>query len=495
MAHVELSLTEAFDLPAGRVRSRHPHARRQLRPVGHDRGRRRGALPGHRRRITRSFRRPHPAARCSASASRRRPPGCRCSTPGSAGRLHRGTERADRAGDREDPAAARADVGPAGPRPAAGARAVETATRRSTPSPPRCSSGAPSPAPSRSSPRSDSDGSDERGARRTTVGRRHGGPYPSLMLDLDLLPEEYAVCRLPAGSPLPPGLTGAGRNGQRRRLGDLGRRRGVDDLPRRPGAAGRDRGDAVALPARGRPARLRAHRHPGVPRRPACRRPGQHHGFSTYDTDYVLVPAVRLDEAIATLTKAGHRVAAVSGAKIPGVARRTIRRRNCLRRVVRAGRGRLRQATRPANDHPRVRRRRSHRPRPRPRPRARPRFRPRRSRRPPRPRPLRPGSPKRRPSTAAAVRAAGRCSRSSGVPDWSPGRPAPGSSPARCARAPGSGPWCRCPTPTRCRSSPVARPVRCELVTAGTDVCSIPVRTGAPAGIRAAACDARPPAL
>ena len=34
-----------------------------------------------------------------------------------------------------------------------------------------------------------------------------------------------------------------------------------------------------------------------------------------------------------------------------------------------------------------------------------------------------------------------------------------------------------------------------RLVTAGTDVCSIPVRTGVPAGIRAAACDAGPPAL
>jgi hypothetical protein len=33
------------------------------------------------------------------------------------------------------------------------------------------------------------------------------------------------------------------------------------------------------------------------------------------------------------------------------------------------------------------------------------------------------------------------------------------------------------------------------LVTAGTDVCSIPVRTEAPAGIRAAACDAQPPSL
>ncbi|MDG4822089.1 hypothetical protein O7635_09510 [Asanoa sp. WMMD1127] len=32
-----------------------------------------------------------------------------------------------------------------------------------------------------------------------------------------------------------------------------------------------------------------------------------------------------------------------------------------------------------------------------------------------------------------------------------------------------------------------------RLVTAGTDVCSIEVRAGAPAGIRAAACDANPP--
>ena len=31
--------------------------------------------------------------------------------------------------------------------------------------------------------------------------------------------------------------------------------------------------------------------------------------FSTHDTDYVLVPAVRLDEALGALTSAGHRVA------------------------------------------------------------------------------------------------------------------------------------------------------------------------------------------
>ena len=30
--------------------------------------------------------------------------------------------------------------------------------------------------------------------------------------------------------------------------------------------------------------------------------------FSTHDTDYLLVPAVRLDEAIAALSAAGHRI-------------------------------------------------------------------------------------------------------------------------------------------------------------------------------------------
>jgi hypothetical protein len=32
--------------------------------------------------------------------------------------------------------------------------------------------------------------------------------------------------------------------------------------------------------------------------------------FSTFDTDYVLVPAVRLNEALAALNAAGHRVSA-----------------------------------------------------------------------------------------------------------------------------------------------------------------------------------------
>jgi uncharacterized protein len=35
--------------------------------------------------------------------------------------------------------------------------------------------------------------------------------------------------------------------------------------------------------------------------------------FSTHDTDYVLVPSVRLDEALAALASAGHRVDAAVG--------------------------------------------------------------------------------------------------------------------------------------------------------------------------------------
>jgi len=31
--------------------------------------------------------------------------------------------------------------------------------------------------------------------------------------------------------------------------------------------------------------------------------------FSTYDTDYLLIPQVRLTEAVDTLTAAGHRLA------------------------------------------------------------------------------------------------------------------------------------------------------------------------------------------
>ena len=145
--------------------------------------------------------------------------------------------------------------------------------------------------------------------------------------------------------------------------------------------------------------------------------------FSTYDTDYLLVPAVRLAEAIAALTRPATASPPEPVRQIPAVARRTSRRRTCLRRVAsRAGR---RPAAQPPDLRPTTRasaaagRRTDRRLRPRAPP---PLPSPDRSRRPPG-RARRPdrASPKRRPSTAAAVRAAGAGDRGrSGAPDWSP---------------------------------------------------------------------------
>ena len=112
-----------------------------------------------------------------------------------------------------------------------------------------------------------------------------------------------------------------------------------------------------------------------------------------------------------------------------------------------------------------------------------------------RPRPLPPGSPKRRPSNCGGDPAGRRGARGTAArPAWSPVRPAPGSVTGPiCA---GTWQWTVVQMPNAEPLQVVTRgaPGSLRLVTAGTDVCSIPVRTGAPAGIRAAACDARPPA-
>ena len=130
------------------------------------------------------------------------------------------------------------------------------------------------------------------------------------MLDLDLLPEEYAVCRLPAGSPLPAGLTGSG-----------GAESGVvsvtwaadevsvvcraDRVP--PGATAESPWRCLRVVG---PLEFALTGILASLVGPLAEARVNIMAFSTYDTDYVLVPAVRLDEAIATLTKAGHRVAA-----------------------------------------------------------------------------------------------------------------------------------------------------------------------------------------
>jgi len=127
------------------------------------------------------------------------------------------------------------------------------------------------------------------------------------MLDLDLLPEEYAVCRLPAGSALPASLTS-------------GPEKGVISVTWAPDElsiicpSDRVPPEAVVetpwrcfrvvgpldLALTGVLASLIG---------PLADARVNIVTFSTYCTDYLLVPTVRLSEAVDTLTAAGHRIA------------------------------------------------------------------------------------------------------------------------------------------------------------------------------------------
>ena len=127
------------------------------------------------------------------------------------------------------------------------------------------------------------------------------------MLDLDLLPEEYAVCRLSAGSPLPPGLSEAGNGvvSVTWSADEVSVVCPADRVPPDATAESPWRCLRVVGPLdfalTGVLASLVA---------PLAEARVNIMAFSTYDTDYVLVPCVRLDEAIATLTKVGHRFTA-----------------------------------------------------------------------------------------------------------------------------------------------------------------------------------------
>ncbi|MFC7529068.1 ACT domain-containing protein [Actinoplanes sp. GCM10030250] len=127
------------------------------------------------------------------------------------------------------------------------------------------------------------------------------------MLDLDLLPGEYAVCRLPAGSALPASLlTGPDDKSV------ISVTWGVDELSvicpneRVPENAEADtawrclRVAGLDLTMTGVLASLVG---------PLAEARVNIVTFSTYDTDYLLVPTVRLTEAMNTLTAAGHRIA------------------------------------------------------------------------------------------------------------------------------------------------------------------------------------------
>jgi hypothetical protein len=127
------------------------------------------------------------------------------------------------------------------------------------------------------------------------------------MLDIALLPEEYAVCRLPAGSSVPTGLLSG---------------------PASPDVLSVTwTADEVSIICRAD--RVPSEATVETPWRclrvvgpldlaltgilaslvvPLADARVNIVAFSTYDTDYLLVPAVRLQEALATLTHTGHRI-------------------------------------------------------------------------------------------------------------------------------------------------------------------------------------------
>jgi hypothetical protein len=128
------------------------------------------------------------------------------------------------------------------------------------------------------------------------------------MLDLDLLPEEYAVCRLPAGSPIPASLA-AGPDEK----AVISLSWAPDELSiicpadRVPEGAVADTAwrclrvaNEVPLALTGVLASLIG---------PLAEARVNIVTFSTYSTDYLLVPSVRLSEAVDTLHAAGHRIA------------------------------------------------------------------------------------------------------------------------------------------------------------------------------------------
>ncbi|SNY58448.1 ACT domain-containing protein [Paractinoplanes atraurantiacus] len=128
------------------------------------------------------------------------------------------------------------------------------------------------------------------------------------MLDLDLLPGEYAVCRLPAGSPLPASLSEGPDEKSVISLSWAPEELSIIcPSDRVPDGATADTAwrclrvvGPLDLALTGVLASLIG---------PLADARVNIVTFSTYTTDYLLVPAVRLTEAMDTLHAAGHRIA------------------------------------------------------------------------------------------------------------------------------------------------------------------------------------------
>jgi hypothetical protein len=124
------------------------------------------------------------------------------------------------------------------------------------------------------------------------------------VLDLVLLPDDYAVCRLDADAAVPAGLDA---------------RHGVVSVTWTPSeisiicaADQAPAGGVVNVPWRclrvNGPVNLALTGILASLVNPLADARVNIFAFSTHDTDYVLVPAVRLEEALAALAGAGHRV-------------------------------------------------------------------------------------------------------------------------------------------------------------------------------------------
>jgi hypothetical protein len=128
------------------------------------------------------------------------------------------------------------------------------------------------------------------------------------MLDLDLLPEEYAVCRLPAGSALPASLSSGPDDKSVISVtwapDELSVICPADRVPEGATVEASWRCLRVVGPLdlalTGVLASLIG---------PLADARVNIVAFSTYDTDYLLIPQVRLTEAVDTLTAVGHRLA------------------------------------------------------------------------------------------------------------------------------------------------------------------------------------------
>jgi hypothetical protein len=127
------------------------------------------------------------------------------------------------------------------------------------------------------------------------------------MLDLELLREDYSVCRLPVGSTVPTALLSRASQD-----GVVSVTWTPEEVSIMCPAAHAPQGANVETPWRcfrvAGPINLALTGILASIISPLADARVNIFAFSTYDTDYLLVPAVRLTEAIAALTGAGHRV-------------------------------------------------------------------------------------------------------------------------------------------------------------------------------------------